>query len=262
MKFVLCLFVVVLTLSAFQGVAQAGGGSMELYSWKDKDGNWLYVLTPGTNAQKSENDVKNQKPIKGTAELKKKLALLGAGEHVMWSEHRLPCFDFPPEETRNEIAQVAKDAKIDFIIDLDSSIEPSLIKDKVDLTLGEEFSFEFKRDGNRLVEPTKVKATDTKNKKSLVNIQLGKTDASPFPPPRAGATRPFLSVDNNFDRTLRFRVLLHKKDPKNPHYAAFDKLSNDVISLPAGEAMIKCWSFDTQVEEVILYDFQLADDQP
>jgi hypothetical protein len=255
------------TFTTLQGVAlgddkraeETSFKGIELYSWKDKEGNWLFVLACGTNFQKDEMSVKAEEKIKGTAELKKALALLAKGEHVGWSDHRLTGFEFPPEETRNEIKKAAKKAKIDLSIDLDSSIEPSLINDKVSISLDEECAIAFKRDGDQLQQPTKVKAAETK--KALVTIKLGKTEASPLPPPRKGATRPFLSVNNNFDKTLSIRVLVRMKDPNNRYHASFEKLSNDMISLPAGESINHCWDFDALVEEVILYDFKLSDTQ-
>jgi len=51
------------------------------------------------------------------------------------------------------------------------------------------------------------------------------------------------------------------KDPNNKYHAAFERLGNDMVSLPAGEAINKCWGFDSLVEEVILYDFKLSYEQ-
>lgn len=258
MKLVLFLIFAAFTMTVFQGVAQAGGGSTELYSWKDKKGKWLFVLANGTNRQKTEMEVKKEWPqYKGTADLKKALERLPSGEEVLWSEHFLTGFEFPPEDVRKEIAKAASEAKIKIDIELDMPIEPSLIEDKVSLALGEAFTFEFQRVGDRLVKPTKSKGTDAK--KEAVHIKLATTSDSPFPPPREGATRPYLSLDNNFDQSISFRVLVRKKDPNNKYHAAFEKLSNDKISLPAGEAMNKCWGFDALVEEVVLYDFKLSD---
>jgi hypothetical protein len=85
---------------------------VELYSWKDKGGDWAFALLDGTNRDKSEGEVKRTKdPIKGVQELKKALSRLAEGEQVSWS-HRIAGFEFPPKATRDEIEAAAKKAKI------------------------------------------------------------------------------------------------------------------------------------------------------
>lgn len=127
MKQVLCLVAAAFAMPVFQGVARADDKreekprfkGVELYSWKDKEDNWMYVLADGTNRQKTEKEVKeDKKPIKGTAELKKALALLAQKEQVSWSNHRLSGFEFPPESTRKEVEKAAKEAKIDLTINV------------------------------------------------------------------------------------------------------------------------------------------------
>jgi hypothetical protein len=86
---------------------------VELYSWKDKRGDWIFALLGGTNRLKTEDEVKaagNQ--IKGVAELKKRLARLAVGEQVLWT-HPIEGFAFPPEAIRNEIEKTAKDAQVE-----------------------------------------------------------------------------------------------------------------------------------------------------
>lgn len=90
---------------------------VELYSWKNNEGEWVFALLSGTNRQKNEKEVKDEKNlIKGTKELKKALALLAEGENVIWSSHRLNGFEFPPEKVRKEIEKTAKESKIDLAI--------------------------------------------------------------------------------------------------------------------------------------------------
>ena len=128
------------------------------------------------------------------------------------------------------------------------------IKDKVRITLGEEFAVEFNgSDGDRLLQPSKSEGTDAK--KAPVKIKLGVTSASPAPPPRDGATRPFLTVENDFEKTLHFRALYRLKGGK-----AFFEIAEDMKPLPAGEVFNNCWGFDSPVEEVVLYDFKLSDE--
>lgn len=88
---------------------------------------------------------------------------------------------------------------------------------------------------------------------ALVHFQ--ETSASPFPPPRKGALRPFLSVENKFEKTLGFRALARRSGSKQ-----FVEIADDQIRLPAGESIFRCWEFDAQVEEVVLYDFALVPD--
>ena len=110
----------VLTMAALHGVCWADDKredkprfkGVELYSWKGKGGDWLFVLLDGTNRTKTKAEVnaaKNQ--IKGAESLKKALARLAVGEEVSWT-HRIEGFEFPPEATRKEIKKAAKEAKI------------------------------------------------------------------------------------------------------------------------------------------------------
>lgn len=131
-------------------------------------------------------------------------------------------------------------------------VHPGKIKDKVSVALGEAFTVEFNRDGDQLVQPSKSKGTGAK--KVSVKVTLDATSASPFPPPRDGATRPFLSVENNFESTLRFRALVRLKDNQE-----FFEISEGMEPVPAGESFNKCWDFDSLVEEVVLYEFKLSD---
>jgi hypothetical protein len=86
---------------------------VELYSWKDKDGGWVFALLDGTNRLKTEEQVKGAKnQIRGAENLKKAFTRLAEGEQVSWT-HRIKGFEFPPEATRKEIEKAATEAKID-----------------------------------------------------------------------------------------------------------------------------------------------------
>lgn len=124
MKLVLC-FIAAFAVTVSLGSTQAEDKreetprfkGVELYSWKDKRDNWRYVLVSGTNRQKTEKEVKEDKQqMKGTSELKKALALLAENEQVMWSDHRLNGFEFPPKNIQKEIRKAAKEAKIELTI--------------------------------------------------------------------------------------------------------------------------------------------------
>jgi hypothetical protein len=92
---------------------------VELYSWKDKAGDWIFVLLDGTNREKTEKEVKGTKvQIKGVQELKKALGRLAEDEHVSWS-HRIGGFEFPAKATRDDIEAEAKKAKITLLVTLE-----------------------------------------------------------------------------------------------------------------------------------------------
>jgi hypothetical protein len=85
---------------------------VELYSWKDREGGWVFVLINGTNRLKTDKEVKGATDlIRGTEALQKAFTGLAVGETVSWS-HRTKGFVFPPEATRKEIATAATKAKI------------------------------------------------------------------------------------------------------------------------------------------------------
>src|SRR5438105_2738694 len=115
MKHLLHLITAGLTLTALAGVCGAEDKreekprfkGVELYSWKDKAGDWVFVMLDGTNRKKTKEEVKEAKGrIKGAEELKKALALLAVDEQVSWS-NRIEGFEFPPEATRKKIKKVA-----------------------------------------------------------------------------------------------------------------------------------------------------------
>jgi|GEM_PF-1233383 len=132
------------------------------------------------------------------------------------------------------------------------AVDIDKIKDKVRITLDEEFAIEFNRNVNQLKNPSKTKKAEVK--KLSVNVKLGMTSASPFPPPREGAMRPYLTVENNFDKTLHFRALFRIEGSKE-----FFEIDENIKPLPAGDIFNKCWEFDSSVEEVVLCEFKLSD---
>ena len=138
------------------------------------------------------------------------------------------------------------------VADQPKYFEPSTIKEKVRVKPNDDFVVEFNLNGNQLTNPSKSKQAEIK--KISIKVKLDQTDASPMPPPREGAMRPYLSIENNFEKTLHFRALVRIKGSKE-----FVELTEDINPIPAGETFNKCWGFDTQVEEVILFDFTLSD---
>jgi hypothetical protein len=131
------------------------------------------------------------------------------------------------------------------------AIDPDTIKDKVSITLGQEFHLKFKPEGDQLLQPTKYKGTD--DSKASVKVKLGVTTASPGPPPREGATRPYLAVQNGFERMLSCRALARFKGSRE-----FFEIGEGLEAILPGEGTNKCWEFGSLVEEVVLYQFALA----
>jgi len=86
---------------------------VELYSWKDKEGDWMFVLLDGTNRVKTEKEVKQAKDkVRDLDALKRVIAALAVGEQVFWM-HPIAGFNFPPEATRKDVAKAAKNARVD-----------------------------------------------------------------------------------------------------------------------------------------------------
>lgn len=92
------------TTRAFKG--------MELYSWKDKAGDWNFVLLEGTNRIKTEAEIKGAAGRITTAEkLLPALGRLAIGENVVWVA--IKGCEYPPKEIRQKIEKGARSAKID-----------------------------------------------------------------------------------------------------------------------------------------------------
>lgn len=116
-----CFLLATLTLAASSGLCRAEEQreqkprfkGVELYSWKDPAGDWLFVLMDGTNDLKTEQRIKGFKPrFKGAQEAGKAIARLAQGEQVIWVD-TIQGFELPPEAVRKAIAKAAKDSRID-----------------------------------------------------------------------------------------------------------------------------------------------------
>lgn len=126
------------------------------------------------------------------------------------------------------------------------------VKHRIVAAPGEEFMVEFQRDGDQITNPSKTKQVQVEN--LSIKVKLGLTSESPFPPPRDGAKRPYLSVENNFGKTLHFRAMVRMKGARK-----YSEIAEGIEPVEAGAVMHKCWDFDTEVEEVVLYHFKLSD---
>src|SRR5947208_5874400 len=69
---------------------------MELYSWRDSSGDWMFALLPGTNRLKTEVEVKKTgNRIPGVKELEKSFLRLAEGELVLWAHRDLDGLAYP-----------------------------------------------------------------------------------------------------------------------------------------------------------------------
>jgi hypothetical protein len=68
----------------FERAAGPAFKGFELYSWKRSDGTWLYSLLPGTNRNKTKNEIVASS-IADVSTLKRRLAALAVNERVFWS---------------------------------------------------------------------------------------------------------------------------------------------------------------------------------
>jgi predicted Zn-dependent peptidase len=85
---------------------------VELYSWKDSKGDWVFALVNGTNRQKTAEEVKALKnQIAGLGKLEKAFAHLAVDERVSWS-NQVEGFEYPPQQTIKRIEKFAKESKI------------------------------------------------------------------------------------------------------------------------------------------------------
>jgi hypothetical protein len=124
MKQLQCLIFAIATMTVLHQVSRADEKreenprfkGVELYSWKDNGGDWIFVLVDGTNRLKTEGEVKGSKnKVKSAQELKKALSGLAVGERVSWT-HPIKGFEYPPEAMRKAIKKEAKDAKINLSV--------------------------------------------------------------------------------------------------------------------------------------------------
>lgn len=132
-------------------------------------------------------------------------------------------------------------------------VDLATLKAKVRVKPEDDFTVTFNRQGDQITNPLRSRKAEMQQ--SSVHVTLSATSNSPIRPPRDGATRPFLSVQNNFEKSLHFRALVRMKGHKE-----FVELIEGRTPIPAGENFNKCWGFDTQVEEVVLYEFKLSDE--
>lgn len=120
MKTILLIFLsvvaslVVVPLQAQERSREKAFKGMELYSWKDSNGDWVFALLPGTNRIKPETEIKKQeKQIPNTNELEIRFSQLAEGEQVFWVNPDRKGFSYPNQSTIDKIIASAKKAKVE-----------------------------------------------------------------------------------------------------------------------------------------------------
>ncbi len=122
--------------------------------------------------------------------------------------------------------------------------DPASIEHKVLIKQDQELYFRFQAKLNRLIEPQSYKGKPAD--KEMIKIEL--MNGGPAP----GRV---LVVNNNFGRTLRFRVL-ERLEGKTE----FAKLSKNVIKIGHGQQWCHFWPDSAPIDEAILYQFSLSDE--
>jgi hypothetical protein len=130
------------------------------------------------------------------------------------------------------------------------AITMDTIKDKVSITLGQHLRLKFTADGDRLLQPKRLKRAG--DEMATVEIKLLVTDSTPFRV-QGVPTRPFLVVSNGFERTLHFRAVARLKGSNE-----FFEISEAGGPIEPGDQSLKCWESGSLVEEVVLYQFALS----
>jgi hypothetical protein len=115
---IISLFLTVLAACQPQAPERAPSPSMkgiELYSWQTAAGEWRYALLPGTNRQKTYDEVVAN-PLT-QEELEKEMAYLVEGEMVFWINwvdgDGRELLSFPPEEVIAGLVAYAEDLEIE-----------------------------------------------------------------------------------------------------------------------------------------------------
>jgi hypothetical protein len=86
---------------------------MELYSWTNSSGEWVYALMPGTNREKTAAEIQNVKyVIPNISALEKRFSRLAVGEQVYWYAG-FNDFPYPDKEIVNGVTLSAKKAQIE-----------------------------------------------------------------------------------------------------------------------------------------------------
>ena len=93
---------------------------MELYSWQDDSGDWVFAINIGTNRMKTIDEIKIQ-PL-GFDELKLAISKMAVGESVFWFNNVIHStaeqkndLAMPPKEITERLKQHAWDVQVTII---------------------------------------------------------------------------------------------------------------------------------------------------
>ena len=89
---------------------------MELYSWTNSSGEWVFALMVGTNREKTAAEIQNVKyVIPNTSALEKRFSRLAVGEQVYWYAG-FNDFSYPDKKILEEVTLSAKKAQIELYL--------------------------------------------------------------------------------------------------------------------------------------------------
>jgi hypothetical protein len=89
---------------------------MELYSWTNSSGEWVFALMVGTNREKTVAEIQNVKyVIPSISALEKRFSLLAVGEQVYWYAG-FSDFSYPDKKILEDVTFSAKKAKIELYL--------------------------------------------------------------------------------------------------------------------------------------------------
>jgi hypothetical protein len=122
----------------------------------------------------------------------------------------------------------------------DKPVDPSTIKDKVTIKLGQKLAVQFEQQGDALSRPRGVeKAAD---KPPTVTFDFRKQNDMLF-----------LITRNPFAKDMKFRALARHEGRK-------DYLETSIVPVKAGLLSFELWQ--EPIEELVLFDFKLLDEKP
>jgi len=89
---------------------------MELYSWTNSSGEWVFALMIGTNREKTAAEIQNVNyVIPNISALEKRFSHLAVGERVYWYAG-FNDFSYPNKKILDEVALSAKKARIELYL--------------------------------------------------------------------------------------------------------------------------------------------------
>jgi hypothetical protein len=89
---------------------------MELYSWTNSSGEWVFALMVGTNRDKTAAEIQNvEYVIPNISALEKRFSHLAVGEQVYWYAG-FNDFSYPDKKIVDEVSLSAKEAQIELYL--------------------------------------------------------------------------------------------------------------------------------------------------